>query len=171
MKKKICSVIAAVLMTLAGFFAMGPLLFLGGCSVVLAGTAVYDALTPDEQQYARVLKNNWGISLPEGFELICSESIPSPFGDGLRYALLRYEEPSVLDDFRTWKVEEGETFYSGSYTGLVEDAIEYLSVPEEFHPNYENILWWYAHATDHDPRNEILMLRDGDLLYIIESFL
>lgn len=170
MKKKICSVIAVVLLTLVGFFAMGPLLFLGGCSVVLAGTAVYDALTTDEQQYAGVLKNNWGISLPEGFELICSESIPSPQGDGLRYALLRYEDPSVLDGFRPWSAEEGETFHSDNYTGLVEDAIEYLSVPEEFHPDYETVLWWYGYEKDKDPRDEILMLRDGDLLYIIQSF-
>ena len=169
MKKKICSVIAVVLLTLAGFFAVGPLLFLGGCSAVLAGTAVYDALTPDEQQYARVLKNNWGISLPEGFELICSESIPSPHGDGMRYALLRYEDPSVLDGFRQWSAEEGKTFHSGNYIGLVEDAIEYLSVPEEFHPNYENALWWYTRTVNKDPRDEILMLRDGDLLYIIQS--
>ena len=166
MKKKLCALLLAVLMVIP---LSGCVIAMTATTVVLTATVVYDALVPDEQQYARVLRNNWDISLPEGFELICCEEIPGPHGDGLRYALLRYNEPSVLDDFRAWTGEEGTTYFFSSYTRLVEEAIDYLSVQEEFHPDYENLLWWYTHKAD-TPWDEILMLRDGDLLYIIQSF-
>ena len=159
MKKKLCALLLAVLI----------LFSLSGCATLLTATAVYDALVPDEQQYAAVLRRNWNISLPEGFELIYYGEIPSPHGDGLRYALLRYNDPSVLDDFRTWTGEEGTTYFFSSYPELVEEAIDYLSVPEKFHPDYENPLWWYTHKAD-SAWDEILMLRSGDLLYIIQSF-
>ena len=166
MKKKLCALLLAVIML---FSLSGCVTFLTAATVGLTAITVYDAMVPDEQQYAAVLRRNWDISLPEGFELIYSEETPSPHGDGLRYALLRYNDSSVLDDFRVWNGEEGATYFFNSYTELVEEAIDYLSVPEEFHPNYENLLWWYTNKEE-TPWDEILMLRDGDLLYIIQSF-
>lgn len=166
MKTKLCALLLSVLM-------LGSL---SGCKqvavvmTVAAVVAAYDVVLPDAQQYASVLKRNWDISLPKGFELVYSGEIPSPHGDGLRYAVLYYLNPSMLDEFQIWSREDGTTYYHNSYTGLVEDAIDYLSVPEEFHPSYGEQLWFYANSAD-DPRDEILMLRNGDLLYIIQSFL
>lgn len=165
MKTKLCALLLAVVM----------LVPLSGCkraAALLTATAVlaaYDAALPDAQRYATVLERNWEISLPKGFELICSEEIPSPHGDGYRYAVLRYEDSSVLDDFQAWTGKEGATYSFDSYTELTEQAIDALSIPGEFHPTYGEHQWFYT-CRAKTPWDEILMIRSGDLLYIIQSF-
>ena len=160
MKKKLCALVLSVLMAIP----------LSGCVSFMAASVVYHAIVPDDQEYAMVVKANWGIALPSGFELLFYESEEHPRGEGPRYCVLRYTDGAVLDQFREWKEMVGPTTYRGSYTELVEETIEELSIPEEFHPDYEQAVWWYCRATDEDPRDEILMLRNGAILYIIEGF-
>lgn len=160
MKKRICALFLAVFIMLS----------LTGCVSIFTAFAVYDAIVPDEQQYAAVVKANWGLDLPQGYERLYYNSEQHPRGEGPRYCVLSYEDESVLDNFRDWTTEDGATSYHGSYTELVEEAIEVLFVPEEYHPDYEAAVWWYYHARDEDMRDEILMLRNGEMLYIIEGF-
>ena len=160
MKKKLCALLLAVLTVVP----------LSGCVSFITASVVYHSILPDNQEYAAVVKANWDISLPSGFELLFSESEAHPRGEGPRYGVLRYADEAALDGFREWTEVVGPTRYCGSYTELVEETIEELVIPEESYPDYEQALWWYSHATDEDPRDEILMLRNGATLYIIEGF-
>ena len=156
MKKKLCALVLAVLVAIP----------LSGCVSFIAASVVYHAILSDDQEYAAVVKANWDISLPSGFELLFYESEEHPRGEGPRYGVLKYEDEAVLDQFMEWTKIEGSTWYFD----FVEETIESLSVPEEYHPDYEQTVWWYSHATDEDPRDEILMLRNGSTVDIIEGF-
>lgn len=161
MKKRICAIF---------FSAAILLLSLSGCVSVVTAIAVYDAIVPDAQQYASVMKANWGITLPSGFERLYYESEEHPRGEGPRYCVLSYADGSVLDDFRDWTTEDGATTYCDSYGELVEETVTFLEVPEEYRVNVDECVRWYCRATDEDTRDELLMLRDGALLYIVEGF-
>lgn len=160
MKKKLCALVLAVLMAIS----------LSGCVSLIAASVVYHAILSDDQEYAVVVKANWDISLPSGFELLFYESEEHPRGEGPRYCVLRYTDETALDEFREWTEVVGPTTYCDSYMELVEETIDKLSISEEFHPDYEQAVWWYCNATDEDSRDEILMLRNGSILYIIEGF-
>ncbi len=160
MKKRICALFLAVFIMLS----------LTGCVSIFTAFAVYDAIVPDEQQYAAVVKANWGLDLPQGYERLYYNSEQHPRGEGPRYCVLSYEDESVLDNFRDWTTEDGATTYCDSYSELVEETVSFLEVPEEYRVNCDECVWWYCRATDEDTRDELLMLRDGNLLYIVEGF-
>lgn len=160
MKKKLCALFLAVLIAIP----------LSGCVSFITASVVYHAILPDDQEYAAVVRANWGITLPAGFEQIFYSSEQHPRGEGPRYCVLQYEDEAQLDGFREWTAEIGATTYCSSYAELVEKTLEGLSVPEEHHPDYEHAVWWYCRATDKDTRDELLMLRNGTMLYIIEGF-
>ncbi len=160
MKKKLCVLILALLIVIS----------LSGCVTFMTAVSVYDAIVSDEQQYATVLKANWGITLPSGFERLYYESEEHPRGEGPRYCVLKYEDDSSLEDFRNWTTEDGTTTYCDSYSELVAETVEFLNVPEEFWLEFDQCVWWYCRATDEDTRDELLMLRNGPVLYIVEGF-
>ena len=140
-------------------------IFLNGCGLL---TAV--AVISSFQTYESVMELNWGIDLPDGYEELYYESEPHPRGEGPRYCVLSYADEAALDGFRDWTAVEGPTTYCDSYSELVEETIAHLEVPEEYYPDYANCFWWYQRSTDGDIRDELLMLRKGNILYIIEGF-
>jgi len=162
-KKRLSVLLLTLLMTV----------LLSGCGVLLAvgiaGDAVYDAMVSDEQQYARALKTNWEITLPDGYEIMFYDSERHPRGEGPRYCALYYADSAVLESFRPWTAEEKATTCCGSYSELAEETLTALSVPEEYQPNGADGFWWYTHSAGKDVRDEILMLWSGNMLYIVEG--
>lgn len=158
MKKKLCALVLAVLIAIS----------LSGCVTCLTAISVYDALVPDELQYANVVETNWGIKLPTdgNCERLYYDSEHHPRGEGLRYGVLRYEDETVLDDYREWTTEDGPGYYLDSYLDLVTEAFDALSVPEEYRLDAETCQWWYHR----DGQDEIILFRSENILYVIESF-
>lgn len=160
MKKRIVVLVLSLLMMIS----------LTGCLGIFTATVVYDALGPG-RTYASALKRNWGLRLPAGYEEVYYISEPHPRGEGPRYCILRYEDEGALDEFRPWTTEDGATTYYDSYLDFIEEALNDLEVPTEFYPDCARCEWWYCRQPEsEDSRDEMLILRSGGMLYIVEGF-
>lgn len=153
MKKKLCALFLSVLMAIP----------LSGCvGEFLLVMIVADAVATYGDPY--VMRINWGIQLPDGYEELYGTSEKGR--DGNRYHVVRYGDESVLDDLLSW----GEAPYGANFKSFSETVLDAMEVPLEFRPDYEASGWYYTSQTD-DNRDKLLLLRDGNTLYIVECYM
>ena len=123
--------------------------------------------------YNAALARNWGISIPSKahFSEIYSKSSGSSFhGDGIRYHVFTYQDPSCISQMLDWESEEKETLFYGPYSHAVDVWLDAIEVPAEYRPACSDCLFWYA---SQDANSEILILWDKEnrTLHLVESFL
>lgn len=139
------------------------------CILLLAASIGWRVMT----DYSRVLRANWGFSLP--FKALCFEvyekdSGSSFHGDDIRYHVFSYKYEDSIDLMFAWIGREQETIFRSSYSEAAEQWLDDISVPEEYRPDYDNCWYWYHSQEDN---SEIIVFWDEDVncLYIVESFL
>lgn len=123
--------------------------------------------------YSSVMKTNWGISLPIKAlwkEIYEKDTGASFHGDGIRYHVFSYEYEDYIDLMFAWRHQEDATIFHASYSEAAEEWLEEISVPEEYHPDYEKCFYWYKAQDDN---SELIIFWDNDKnwLYVLESFL
>ena len=64
---------------------------------------------------------------------------------------------------------EDVTVFGESYSEAAENWLAEICVEDEWHPDYENCLYWYRSQEDN---SQLLIFwdREKNLLYILESF-
>lgn len=123
--------------------------------------------------YSRVLKINWGFSLPQEsrYSNTYSQNSGASFnGDGIRYHVFSCENVDSINKMFVWQLTEQETIYHGSYSAATDEWLSKLNVPLNERPDYGNCSYWYRSQNDN---SEIIVLwnKDQGMLYVIESFL
>ncbi len=139
--------------------------------LTLIGVGGYCYLT----DYAHVLKQNWGISLPFKSlykEVYEKDSGASFQGDGVRYHVFSYRYEDDIDLMFVWRGVEDATVYYDSYSQAAAAWLDEIDVPKDKRPDMtnKNLSYWYKTKDDHD---ELLFIRDSErnLIYILESFI
>lgn len=108
-------------------------------------------------------KENWGITLPNHFELLFTETEPSFHGDGYRCYILQLnsEEEQVqtfLSHFHSFRNTDAEDFYL--------QAVRALTIPEDYQLSFNYEYLW---ALTEEDTSKMLMLYDTHTqqLYLI----
>jgi len=99
-------------------------------------------------------------------EIYACDPPPSIFGDGLRYHILEFKNEGALDDYVSWTTRDDPTRYADSMAEGAEQFLDDMDVPEAYRPDYKACVRWYCC----DRLDEILLFRNGNTLYVIESF-
>lgn len=126
-------------------------------------------------EYHQVVKLNWEIDLPGGYEELYAYSEPSFHGDGLRYHVLDYpagaEDKKNLE--RIWRIEQlfrDAELPSEWEIERINGWLDEMGVPGEFAPDYGRCELLYARKEDHSELYLLWQAGDGTL-YVVESFL
>lgn len=83
--------------------------------------------------YAETLQANWDLTIPSGYEILYETDTGASFhGDGVRYAVLEYEDDSDLTDLVDWQEEPLSTQDADGETTAAEELLEPLDVPPEW---------------------------------------
>ena len=152
MKKKFCALFLALLMAFP----------LSGC--VIEGMVVVTVATLVAgigDHYA--LRTNWGIQLPDGYVELYG--VTEVGRDGDRYHVIRYDCSADLDALVAWNQAP-----CGCLKQTPKESLERMEVPLEFYPDYDN-WYWFQMIDEDDSRDQLLLFRDGDTLYIYEHYM
>lgn len=154
MKKKLCALLLAVLMAVP----------LSGCvgELLLVATVATAVATHDDPY---VLRINWGIRLPDGYEELFAEVEEGK--DGNRYHVVRYEDTAELANWVPWmyNVENLE-----DYQALARLSLERMNIPQEFLPNFHDCALWFDQQ-EVDFRDKLLIIWSENTIYIIEYYM
>ncbi len=123
----------------------------------------------EKSDYSSVLQANWDISLPSAAkydQIYTKDSGASFHGDGERFHVFTYLNQSPIEEMLQWKAEAD---YS-SYSDTIDEWLDSIDVPSEFHPHYAYCNYWYHRKSD---GSEIVILwnEQRKLIYVAESFL
>ena len=141
--------------------------------VILAIVLVLGIAWNVMSDYSRTLKANWGFELPffsQYTEVYEKDSGLSFHGDGIRCHVFSYKYEDYIDLMFTWRHMEDVTIFGESYSEAAENWLVEIDVEEEWHPDYENCLYWYRSREDN---SQLLIFWDPEqnLLYVLESFI
>ena len=139
------------------------------CAALLAGLAGCSG----RDDYARILEENWGFSMPEamGYSECYEKNTETSFqGDGLRYHVFSYENAEPVETLVRWEKTPHKTIFFDSCRAAASMWTDELEVPKEWKPDYEACVFWYQAREDD---SELLVFHDPQrkLLYVVESFL
>lgn len=123
--------------------------------------------------YNTTLQANWGISIPSKAhysEIYSKDSGASFHGDGIRYHVFSYKDQAPVSELFSWKADEDNSLFYGSYSNAVHTWLDEIDVPLEYRPDYSACLYWYGSQEDN---SEIIILwnRENSTIYVAESFL
>lgn len=140
--------------------------------VILAIVLVFGIAWNVMSDYSRTLKANWGFELPffsRYTEVYEKDSGSSFNGDGIRFHVFSYKYEDYIDLMFTWRHMEDVTIFGESYSEAAAEWLAEIDVESEWHPDYENCLYWYRSQEDN---SQLLIFwdREQNLLYVLESF-
>ena len=145
------------------------ILVLAACALVVAISLCWKVFS----DYSRVIKVNWGISLPwkaRLAEVYQKDTGPSFHGDGVRYHVYSYKYEDYIDLMFAWPPTEYSTNHYAATSEAAEVWLDEIGVPAEERPNYEKCCSWHKSQEDN---SEIIFFWDSEQnrLYIIENFI
>lgn len=122
--------------------------------------------------YADVLKANWGFTLPKGagYKEVYEKSESAFNGDGFRYYVFTCEENEPILEAFSWTDTQQSTLFFDSYQEACEEWLDKLDVPKEERPEYSECVFWYQ---SHQDYSEIVLLfhEAQGKLYTVECFM
>ena len=114
--------------------------------------------------YSPVVKANWDISIPYGYEITYEkdDSIGSAFGDGNRYRVMQYTQNVVFNDDIVWldKLEEEE---------LLKKTLAELQVTVYPPLSSDNCKFFYT--TENNNSMWLIFNTETNKLYVIERMI
>lgn len=115
--------------------------------------------------YSEILKANWDINLPAGYELVYEkDSGPSFLGDGERYHIFRYEHAERVNHYIGW--------YKGNSAVLESEAgevLKALDIPEDMLPDFTKEYKYYMKRDKDSSKLYLIFYEDSKEVYIIEN--
>ena len=115
--------------------------------------------------YSEILKANWDIKLPKGYEEVYEKvSGPSFLGDGERYHIFRYKHAERANHYIDW--EKGNSVVVETEVG---EVLNSLDIPEEMMPDLTEEYKYYM-KRDSDSSKLYLILNEAKQeIYIVEN--
>lgn len=115
--------------------------------------------------YNEILKANWDISLPKGYEQIYEkDSGPSFLGDGERYHIFRYKHAERVNHYIDWKDKKNILLED-----KVSKVLSNLTLEEEHYPDFHKEYKYYFTNSDDSSELYVIFFEDESKVYVVEE--
>ncbi|WP_294365063.1 hypothetical protein [uncultured Clostridium sp.] len=116
--------------------------------------------------YVNIIKSNWDLEMSKNYEVIYSLDTPSPFGEGERYHIFKYNN-NINKNFE-WENDKNE-YVENEFTKIISK----LNIDREYKPDFkEEYKYYYKIETSSSKSKKIFIIYfyNSNIIYIVEDF-